>query len=125
MILTMFPPKKLETVSIMLLLLAACLDFIINISFGYWRANVNRFSLQWFLSIHILIPFIILIRIYTGIGFEFITYPIMMIAFFLGQLAGLKIYSYRKRKNFPHLSSCWLRIYMKNLSHRFVSITQN
>jgi hypothetical protein len=101
----MFPPKKLETVSIMLLLLAACLDFFINILFGYWRANVMRFSLQWFLSIHIPIPFIILIRIYTGIGFEFITYPIMIIAFFLGQFTGLKIYSYRKKKNIGYLSS--------------------
>ena len=109
MILIMFPPKKLETVSIMLLLLAACLDFIINIPFGYWRANVKRFSLPWFLSIHIPIPFIILIRLYTGIGFEFIAYPIMIIAFFLGQFTGLKIYSYRKKHSFAYLSSCLVK----------------
>ncbi len=109
MILIMFPPKKLETVSIMLLLLAACLDFFINIPFGYWRANVKRFSLQWFLSIHMPIPFIILVRVYTGIGFEFITYPIMIIAFFLGQLAGLKLYSYRKKHSFAYLSSCLVK----------------
>jgi hypothetical protein len=90
----------------MLLLIAACIDFLINIPFGYWRANLKRFSLQWFLSIHLPIPFIILVRIYTGIGFEFITYPIMIIAFILGQLAGLKIYSYRKKQSFVYLSSC-------------------
>jgi len=90
----------------MLLLLAACIDFFLNIPFGYWRANVKRFSLQWFFSIHLPIPFIILVRIYTGIGFEFITYPIMIIAFLLGQLAGLKIYIYRKKQSFAHLSSC-------------------
>ncbi len=101
----MFPPKKLENVFFMLLLLAVCIDFFINIPFGYWRANLKRFSLQWFLSIHIPIPFIILVRIYTGIGFEFITYPIMIIAFFLGQLAGFKIYSYRKKQNLNYLSS--------------------
>jgi len=102
----MFSPKKLENVLFMLLLLAVCIDFFINIPFGYWRSNVKRFSLQWFLSIHIPIPFIILVRIYTGIGFEFITYPIMIIAFFLGQLAGLKIYSYRKKGNLAYISSC-------------------
>jgi hypothetical protein len=106
MVLIMLPPQNLENVLFMLLLLAACIDFIINIPFGYWRANVKRFSLQWFLSIHIPIPFIVLIRIYTGIGFEFITYPIMLTAFFLGQLAGLKIYSYRKKQSFAYLSSC-------------------
>jgi len=90
----------------MLLLIAACIDFLINIPFGYWRANVKRFSLQWFLSIHLPIPFIIFVRIYTGIGFEFITYPIMIIAFILGQLAGLKIYSYRKKQSFVYFSSC-------------------
>ena len=105
MILIMFPPKKSENVIFMLLLLAVCIDFLINIPFGYWRANVKRFSLEWFLSIHIPIPFIILVRIYTGIGFEFITYPIMIIAFFLGQLAGFKIYSYRKNQNLNYLSS--------------------
>jgi len=89
----------------MLLLLAALIDFFLNIPFGYWRANVKRFSLQWFLSIHIPIPFVILTRMYTGIGFEFITYPIMISAFFLGQLAGLKFYSYRKKKNIGYLSS--------------------
>jgi hypothetical protein len=62
--------------------------------------------LQWFLSIHIPIPFIFFVRIYTGIGFEFVTYPIMIIGFFLGQLAGLKIYSYRKKQSFAYLSSC-------------------
>ena len=106
MILIRFPPKKLENAFFMLLLLAVCIDFLINIPFGYWRANVKRFSLQWFLSIHIPIPFIILVRIYTGIGFELITYPIMIIAFFLGQLAGLRIYSYRKKTSLAYLSSC-------------------
>jgi len=104
----------------MLLLIAACIDFVINIPFGYWRTNVKRFSLQWFLSIHIPIPFIILIRIYTGIGFEFITYPIMLFAFFLGQFTGLKIYEYRTKQSFVYISSCLLRIYMKNLNYRIV-----
>ena len=106
MILIMFPPKKSENLLFMLLLLAACIDFLINIPFGYWRANVKRFSLQWFLSIHLPIPFIILVRIYTGIGFAFITYTIMIIAFFLGQLVGTKYYA-RRTKVFPEpVTSC-------------------
>ena len=90
----------------MILLLAAITDLIFNIPFGYWRANTKRFSLQWFLSIHLPIPFIILIRIYSGIGFEFITYPIMVSAFLLGQHFGYKLHRYRKEKELTPLSSC-------------------
>lgn len=96
------------------LLLSACISFFINIPFGYWRANVKRFSLQWFLAIHLPIPFIIFVRIYTGIGFALITYIIMIIAFFLGQLAGTKYYT--KRTTFfsePVTSCLFMDIYRR------------
>lgn len=69
----------------------ALLVFIINIPFGYWRSKVLKFSPQWFLAIHIPIPFIIILRIYSDIGFALYTYPILVGAFFLGQLIGSKI----------------------------------
>jgi hypothetical protein len=90
----------------MILLLAAFIDLLFNIPFGYWRANTKRFSLQWFLSIHLPIPFIILLRIYLGIGFEFITYPIMVSAFLLGQYLGYKLHKWRKENELTPLSSC-------------------
>ena len=80
--------------------------FIINIPFGYWRANVKRFSLQFLLAIHIPVLLIILFRIFSGSGFEVMTLLFTVPAFFLGQLAGSRIYSSRKlREAFP-LTSC-------------------
>ena len=90
----------------MILLLAAFIDFLFNIPFGYWRANTKRFSVQWFLSIHLPIPFLIILRIFSGIGFEFITYPIMVSAFLLGQYFGYKLHNKRREKESTPLSSC-------------------
>ena len=69
----------------------AVLILFLNIPFGYWRGHVKKFSKQWFLAVHIPVPFVILIRIYSHIGFQFYTYPILVGAFFLGQFAGGKI----------------------------------
>ena len=72
----------------MILTLVAIIDFFLNIPFGYWRNKEKKFSLGWFLSIHIPIPFIIILRHYSGIGFALYTYPIMVASFFLGQFTG-------------------------------------
>jgi hypothetical protein len=69
----------------------AILIFIINLPFGYWREHVKKFSRQWFLAVHIPVPIVILIRIYSNIGFQLYTYPILVGAFFLGQFLGGKI----------------------------------
>jgi hypothetical protein len=92
----------------MRLILVAVIVYVFNIPFGYWRENVKKFSLQWALSIHLPIPVIILIRIYSGIGFKFITYPVMVGAFILGQLTGSRIYRWRARKGDLTLSGCMI-----------------
>lgn len=61
---------------------------ILNIPFGYWRANVKLLSLQWYLAVHIPVPFIILLRILTDVGFGWQTYIYLVLAFFLGQRIG-------------------------------------
>jgi len=80
--------------------------FIINIPFGYWRANVTRFSLQFLLAIHLPVLLIILFRILSGNGFELMTFFFTIPAFFLGQFAGSKIYSLRKLRKAVPLTSC-------------------
>jgi hypothetical protein len=80
--------------------------FIINIPFGYWRANVRKFSLQFLLAIHLPVLFIIIFRILSASGFELNTLFLTVPAFFLGQLAGSKIYSLRKLRNAVPLTSC-------------------
>ena len=73
---------------ILKLLLLTVIIFLINLPFGYLRGNVKKFSFKWFLYIHLPIPFIILLRIYSDIGFAFYTYPIFVAAFFMGQIVG-------------------------------------
>jgi hypothetical protein len=62
--------------------------FAANIPFGYWRAHVTRFSWQWFLSIHLPVPLVIALRLFSGIGWDPMTFPILIFAFFAGQLLG-------------------------------------
>lgn len=73
------------------LIVVSLIVFILNIPFGYWRANVRRFSLQWFLAIHIPVPFIIALRILGDIGFAWYTYVFLVGGFFLGQQSGARI----------------------------------
>ena len=76
---------------------AALLVILFNIPFGYWRANVRKFSLQWALAVHIPVPFVIALRLLGNIGFQFYTYLILVTAFFLGHLLGKMIYERIKK----------------------------
>jgi hypothetical protein len=75
----------------------ALIIFIFNVPFGYWRANVKKFSIRWVLAIHLPVPVVIAFRLLAGIGFAFITYPILVGAFFGGQFTGSKIYHLLKK----------------------------
>jgi len=66
----------------------AALVFVLNIPFGYWRARVRKFSLQWILAIHLPVPLVIAFRVLWGLGWQFVTFPVLIGAFFLGQFAG-------------------------------------
>lgn len=63
--------------------------FLINLPFGYWRHKANRFSKQWIMAVHIPVPFVFLLRISSGFGWNVI--PLLMISDFLGQFAGGRI----------------------------------
>ena len=88
------------------LILVTIFVFLFNLPFGYWRANVKKFSLQWILAIHLPVPFIIAARIYFNLGFELYTYPILVGSFFLGQYLGKYLYSRRKNLGQTPLTSC-------------------
>ena len=76
---------------LVLVALAVC---FLNIPFGYWRQGVRKFSPAWFLFVHLPIPFVVLMRLKSGIGFAWYTYPIMVAAYFGGQFIGAR---YRRR----------------------------
>jgi hypothetical protein len=66
----------------------AVLVVLLNLPFGYWRASAGKFSRPWFLAVHIPVPFVIALRIASGIGWQLATFPIMIAAFFAGQYIG-------------------------------------
>jgi hypothetical protein len=70
--------------------LVALLVFLINIPFGVLRGKQKRFSFKWFLYIHLPIPFVIMLRIFSDVGFSFYTYPVLISVFFMGQFIGRK-----------------------------------
>lgn len=80
--------------------------FLFNIPFGYWRANVKKFSLQWIFAIHLPVPFVVALRFLSGIGFALISYPVFAASFFLGQFAGSEIFKWWKNKAKVPQTSC-------------------
>lgn len=67
------------------------LVFLINFPFGYWRFNTARFSSQWMMAVHIPVPFVFILRIFSGFGWKII--PLLMLSFTAGQFAGGKFRS--------------------------------
>lgn len=71
------------------LLLYICLVFGMNIPFGYWRGNTQKFTLDWILAVHTTVPFIVLMR--WEFGYGFLILPVSVLAFFIGQLLGARL----------------------------------
>ena len=69
----------------------ALLVFLLNLPFGYWRASVRKLSPQWFLAVHLPVPVVIALRIYSGLGFKPISFPVIIGAYFLGQFVGGRV----------------------------------
>ncbi len=70
------------------LLLVGLAVIALNVPFGFWRARARRFSLPWFLAVHAPVPFVIGFRLMSGIGWQPATFPLMVGAYFVGQLGG-------------------------------------
>lgn len=60
-----------------------------NLPLGYLREGVRKFSLRWFVYIHISIPVIILLRIHYG--FDWTIIPFTLGCAVLGQIIGGRI----------------------------------
>lgn len=73
---------------ILKLAVVAASIFLLNLPFGYWRAKTKKFSLQWFMAVHLSVPMIYAIRTYAGIEWHLITVPVLGGSFFLGQYLG-------------------------------------
>lgn len=63
--------------------------FILNVPFGWLREGVRKFSKQWFLYVHLPIPFIAALRIGLGIAWKFV--PLLIAIAVFGQSFGALI----------------------------------
>ncbi|TYO96068.1 hypothetical protein EDC39_11514 [Geothermobacter ehrlichii] len=61
-------------------------SFGANLPLGYLREGARKFSLSWFVYIHISIPFIILLRLHYGFGWSIV--PLTLACAVLGQILG-------------------------------------
>ena len=63
--------------------------FVLNLPFGYWRASAERFSLRWFLAVHLPVPLVFLGRIMLNVPVTHI--PFFVLFYFLGQFTGARL----------------------------------
>ncbi len=77
--------------------LAILLAIGINLPFGAYRATVRRLSWQWFVAIHLPIPFIIVMRLSFGLGWWFV--PFMLASAVTGQLLGSWSFNLRRARH--------------------------
>jgi len=64
---------------------------VLNIPFGFWRSGVRKFTLPWFLAVHLPVPIVVGLRLIAGLGWFFTTFLFLATSFFVGQFIGGKI----------------------------------
>ncbi len=57
--------------------------------FGYIRSNAAKFSREWMMAVHIPVPFVFLLRIFSGLTWTAI--PLLVLSDIAGQIAGGKL----------------------------------
>lgn len=65
-----------------------------NIPLGYLRMGSPRYSLRWFVYIHLSVPFIIGLRISSNISWQVIPFSIALAV--AGQMIGSRLYRRRQ-----------------------------
>lgn len=84
------PPDRILQLTILLIF-----AFTVNLPLGYLRETSQKFSLRWFVLIHISIPFIIALRIIQGFSWHMI--PLTFGCAIAGQIIGGQL----RRKRMP------------------------
>lgn len=71
---------------IALIITVFILTFLINLPFGYYRRKAKRFSVKWFLYIHLPIPVIVAARLLSNLDLRYV--PLFVVAAITGQFLG-------------------------------------
>lgn len=69
--------------------------FVVNLPLGFLRETATKYSVRWFVYIHLSIPFIIAFRLAEGFGWNIV--PLTLACAVAGQLAGGRIRRWKKR----------------------------
>lgn len=67
-------------------LVVSSITIVLNVPMGYWRNAVRKYSVQWFLAIHLAVPLIFLVRVKAGLGLIYVL--VLIVSALLGQLIG-------------------------------------
>lgn len=62
---------------------------LVNIPLGVWRVSVRKLSWQWFVSVHLCVPIIFILRHQAGLSIKYI--PILILFSLAGHFIGGKI----------------------------------
>ncbi|HEV2761762.1 MAG TPA: hypothetical protein VGV38_02115 [Pyrinomonadaceae bacterium] len=62
---------------------------------------MRKFSWRWFVATHLPVPLVVALRFWSGLGFRFHTFPVMLAAFFLGQFAGARLHRRSRGRGRP------------------------
>jgi hypothetical protein len=66
----------------------ALLVFLVNLPFGYWRASARRLAGAWFLALLLPLLLVVTLKIYSGLGWKWLSLPVLVGALCLGQFVG-------------------------------------
>jgi hypothetical protein len=61
---------------------------LLNLPFGFWREGVRKFSVAWFLAVHLPIPLMVTLRLVSGMGWRLSSFPFVLGAYCVGQFCG-------------------------------------
>ena len=70
------------------LFIAAAIVVALNLPFGFWRAGTGKYSARWIVAVHAPVPLVVAVRLFSGLGWHLITFPVLIGAFFTGQFVG-------------------------------------
>ncbi len=69
-------------------LLMAVAVFLLNLPMGWWRQGVRKFSWQWLVAVHAMVPVVILLRHLLHVGFAWWSFLVTVPCYFGGQWTG-------------------------------------
>lgn len=72
------------------------LGLLLNLPFGFLRAGTRKFSVSWFIFVHVPIPFLFIFRHLLELNFWAI--PFSLAAAVLGQVFGGRLRNFRGRQ---------------------------